>query len=234
MNVDIKSIYLENKEKNVWSLRFMWKTSKGTVIHSSSISDFFKSFDVDTVFSGITDVLAFYNKVISLVDNYLKFIVDNGKTVGDHISYTDKELKDARNFFVGVMGEYFFLETVLNKGKIEFKVLDKKGVVGKIFYNATLAPNVDYGIDVSKVDNINDLSVDDIINPTVLVLRDNLVGLFSKITKYKDHYDVSLEDTTSKHADELFNGLVTRMVEPEKKLFSLVIKNNLHTGVTYL
>lgn len=144
--MNIKQVCIDNQNSNAWNTRFMWSTSKKTLVHSSSISDFFKTLDVVSTFSGVGDTMDYYNRVIKLVEPYLDFIVRNAESSGEY-SYSDKELEDARNFFIGAMGEYFFIEIVMNKGKIEFRTKVDNRTVNKIFYNATLAPNPDFGID---------------------------------------------------------------------------------------
>ena len=74
-----------------------------------------------------------------------------------------------------------------------------------------------YVIDVSKLDNLSEITVDDILEPHVLVFYGNFIGLLTKAHKDKNRYNASLENTESGHADNLLSALVSRLVDIDKK-----------------
>lgn len=74
-----------------------------------------------------------------------------------------------------------------------------------------------YVIDVSKLDNLSEITVDDILEPYVLVFYGNFIGLLTKAHKGKNGYNANLENTESGHADNLLSALVSRLVNIDKK-----------------
>lgn len=74
-----------------------------------------------------------------------------------------------------------------------------------------------YVIDVSKLDSLSRITVDDILEPDVLVFYGNFIGLLTKTHKGKKGYIANLENTESCHADSLLSALVSRLVNIDKK-----------------
>lgn len=74
-----------------------------------------------------------------------------------------------------------------------------------------------YVIDVSKLDSLSRITVDDILEPDVLVFYGNFIGLLTKTHKGKKGYNANLENTESCHADSLLSALVSRLVNIDKK-----------------
>ena len=142
--------YYERNSQLVWKNRFTWTGLYGTEkAWSISIEKFFKenSHIYDPNIKSSSD---FQKWTFSIASRYVEWCSNNYE-----VSLSDDEKADLRNFFVGALGEYFFIN-ILN----EFKkfVINKKWV--SFNCSTPLLPSTpDFGIDGTCITSYDDKQV---------------------------------------------------------------------------
>lgn len=133
-----------NDYKNCWLDRFTWKGIFGdTPKHSISIVNFAKQTTFLDNIPIVSNVINFHKKINNLSDQYIKWVIsiDN--------SYTQEELEDIKNFFLGAIGEYFFV----------FLLTENKRILIKTATNSKLQ-NYDFNYIAPRLKGEYDVGVD--------------------------------------------------------------------------
>lgn len=132
--VEYEKSFVKNNFE-IWKDRFTWKGLYGDEKYSTfTILKFLKTIDLSNIEWNTT--LEFYNWIVKISDEYLKFAKTKKK------SLSEKELKKIRDFFIGALGEFFFVNVLKN---CRVFAIDKTKY---IFDNVSLTYNIeDYGID---------------------------------------------------------------------------------------
>ena len=142
-------VYTANKY-DIWKKRFVWMKRGKDPQYRIGIMRFIKETDEfeKVIEQGVpTNTDELFNVVTQLADKYVAWA--NGKD-GEIQGYTEEDYDDMRNFFVGAIGEYFFVYLLTevkcvscyNKNK-EYNRFD--------FRYTSLYQGKDFGIDVVSV-----------------------------------------------------------------------------------
>ena len=141
--------FIEN-EIDTWKTRFTWMGTDGrTPKHTTTISRFFSETDAIDSIATTIDVNTLYQKLDSLAERYVEWVQSKGH------NYSKRACTDMRNFFIGAVGEFFFVE-LLNEVRClyiptpssnEFKRYDFH------YVSPSLSNDRDFGIDLTGVAN---------------------------------------------------------------------------------
>ena len=134
----------KNDENAVWKYRFTWRGLYGDKgYHAINIFKFFKETDCQEALRDIKNVNTFYKKVSDLAEKYSKWCF--GKEY-----HAEEELSDIRDFFVGAIGEFFFVYLLNNVSVIS--VIGNEGKKYDFnFVSPLLKGEKDWGVDMTGV-----------------------------------------------------------------------------------
>lgn len=133
-----------------WKTRFTWMGTDGrTPKHTTTISRFFSETNAIESIATTIDVNTLYQELDSLAERYVEWVQSKGH------NYSKRACTDMRNFFIGALGEFFFVE-LLNEVRClyipkpssnEFKRYDFH------YVSPSLSGDRDFGIDLTGVAN---------------------------------------------------------------------------------
>jgi len=138
----------KNDEMNVWLHRFTWGGLDG--LSPKVTTNIFRFFNETNVLHNVehcntTDEL--WTSVSNLANDYVKWVCT--KTNG----YSQKEQDNMRDFFVGAIGEYFFVHLFEFAKSLDIPVDDVYTRFDFNYVSPTLPNEDDYGIDVTGIVN---------------------------------------------------------------------------------
>lgn len=136
-----------NNIKDNWLDRFTWKGLYGdTPKNSISIVNFAKQTNAFENIEDFYNANDFHRIVVKLSKLYIKWIQAKDN------SYSDEELINLKNFFLGAIGEYFFM--ILLDTLKRFIITGKDGKLQLFDFNyiaPRLKNELDYGVDLTGV-----------------------------------------------------------------------------------
>lgn len=137
-------------EHDVWKSRFIWRGLNGKdPKYTTTINKFFAETKVLETVEVVNTAYGFFNFSVKMADEYVKWVNSKGT------AYKKSEYDDMKNFFIGAMGEFFFVE-LLNEVKclMAYNPQDKEFVRYDFNYvSPSLPKDKDFGIDLTGVAN---------------------------------------------------------------------------------
>lgn len=137
-------------ERDVWKSRSVWRGLSGKdPKYTTTISRFFTETKILESVEIVNTAKGFFDFSVKMADEYVKWVATKGT------DYKKAEYDDMRNFFVGVMGEFFFVE-LLNEVKclMVYNPQNKEFVRYDFNYvSPSLPKDKDFGIDLTGVAN---------------------------------------------------------------------------------
>lgn len=141
--------FIDN-EVATWKTRFTWMGTDGrTPKYTTTISRFLCETDAIESIATTIDVNTLYQKLDGLAERYIAWVQSKGN------NYSKKACTDMRNFFIGAIGEFFFVE-LLNEVRClyihtpssnEYKRYDFH------YVSPSLSDDRDFGVDLTGVAN---------------------------------------------------------------------------------
>lgn len=141
---DLKEVYNKSVEIKQWKFRARWN-----FIPSSSIIKYLNENGYDFI-KGLSNVSSLFNSVDKESKKYAEWCIKSCISSGDHIVFTPEEKNALPNFFKGFIGEYFFIESFLNKfhGSLIIKNRNYSDYFARTYdYCAPLHEFKDFGLD---------------------------------------------------------------------------------------
>lgn len=140
--------YINEYKKN-WELRFIWSNSKNEAKCTISIIQFFKETGILNDIEHKITLDGFFNQTEKLANEYTNWVKSQTS------EYSDKEIEDMHNFFIGAIGE-FFIVCLLSEMKCIYK-FDKEHHSCYRYDFRMISPNLqndkDFGVDLTCISN---------------------------------------------------------------------------------
>ena len=137
-------------EQSTWKNRFTWLGVDGrTPKHTTNILRFIAETDAVKELQGIYNVTDRYKKVDELANKYVLWVQSKGN------NYSKKVCTDIRNFFVGALGEFFFVE-LLNEVRCLYIPIPSSNEFKRFdfhYVSPMLKNDRDFGLDLVGVAN---------------------------------------------------------------------------------
>ena len=141
--------FIEN-EFETWKSRFTWCGADGrTPKHTTTIFKFFAETDVLKNIARVCNTTNLYEQLCTMSELYIEWVMSKGRP------YKKKEYEDMRKFFIGALGEFFFVE-LLNEVRCLYIYNTSTKVFDRFDFHY-VSPNLttinDFGIDLTGVAN---------------------------------------------------------------------------------
>lgn len=137
-------------EVETWRNRLTWMGIDGrTPKHTTTICKFFNETEYLNDLLNINEVNKLYTALCNLADKYVEWVQGKGN------NYSKRECNDMRNFFVGAMGEFFFVE-LLNEVRCLYIPLPESNEYNRFdfhYVSPSLSTDRDFGIDLTGIAN---------------------------------------------------------------------------------
>lgn len=137
-------------ESTTWKCRFTWLGVDGkTPKHTTNIARFINETNAIEDLRGVYNVTDLYKKVDELANKYVSWVQSKGN------NYNKKICTDIRNFFVGALGEFFFVE-LLNEVRCLYTPIPSSNEFKRFdfhYISPMLKNDRDFGLDLVGVAN---------------------------------------------------------------------------------
>lgn len=143
--------YIDNC-KEVWKNRFTWRNKYGDPKYTTGIVQFFKETKILDELEHVNTLKDSFTQISNLAKKYTTWV--KSKTI-EGFSYSEKEIKDMENFFIGAIGE-FFIVCLLTKMKCIIKFNKVKDTISRYDFkmvSPTLQNEKDLGVDLTCIAN---------------------------------------------------------------------------------
>lgn len=157
--------YLSNKDKN-WRDRMTWKGCDGKCPkHTTSIHKWNEETNIFSNMKQVNNSDELFKEVSHMADLYVTWVKSKNE-------YSKDACEDMKNFFIGVMGEFFFTSLFEEVKCIMAKDFNGDGQRYDFYYTSpTLKRETDLGVDLTAV-----------INDTPSVIQIKFWNPYSKIS----------------------------------------------------
>lgn len=137
-------------EYETWKSRFTWCGLDGrTPKHTTTILKFFAETNILENIDKVTNTTHLFQQLCALSERYTDWVSSKGKT------YKKKEYEDMKNFFIGAVGEFFFVE-LLNEVRGLYVYNPFTNIFDRYdfhYVSPTLSNTNDFGVDLTGVAN---------------------------------------------------------------------------------
>lgn len=141
--------FVEN-EVATWKNRFTWMGTDGrTPKHTTTIIKFLNETNSIDAIATITNTNDLYKGFADLAEKYVEWVQSKGN------NYSKTACNDMRNFFIGALGEFFFVE-LMNEVRCLYIPIPSSNEFKRYdfhFVSPSLSADRDFGIDLTGIAN---------------------------------------------------------------------------------